>query len=99
MEYNRGTWAEYNTWHNTAMDNAGWTADEKQNGKIDSFVFNSKTKLWDIPNIQCKTTKLFEDYQNTDLSDDYVWQKQTATLTVLTQQQYEDLMDIWYQDV
>jgi len=43
MEYNRATLLDFDTWQNTAMDNAGWTQDEKDNGKLDSCDYDPNT--------------------------------------------------------
>jgi len=99
MNFNQGTFAEYTQWHDTALDAAGWTADEKTNGKLDSFNYNKSTGIWDIPNTTVKTIALFGYTQNPDLSDDYVFEKQTDSLTVLSQTQYDDLMATWSPDV
>lgn len=98
MEYNRGTLQDYNYWQDQAMDAAGWTADEKINGKLESYNFNRNNANWDILNPNVKTTKIFAYTQNPDLSNDYVFEKQTDSLPVLTEEQCNDLLKQWFPD-
>lgn len=96
MDFNRTTIANYTTQHDAAMDAAGWTEDEKTNGRYDSFDFNRASGKWDILNTEYKTMKLFDYIQNPDESDDVVFIKQTDSLTVINQAAYDTLMADWF---
>ncbi len=99
MEYNRGTQAEYDSYEDAARDAAGWTTEEKENGKYDSMKYNTATQAWDIPDTDpdSRTVCLLSCYINPTDSDDYIFgPKQTDGLPVLTQDDLNDELFIWY---
>lgn len=96
MDYNRTNLSIFNDLDAAAMDAAGWTADEKNNGKLESKDYNPTTKAWDIPNTTSKTTALIAHTQNPDESDDYVYEKQTDSETVIDQSTKDELMATWF---
>ena len=96
MDYNLTTKIIFDGFEDDARDAAGWTSDEKANGNLDSYNYNPSTGLFDIPNTTVKTINLLWFIQNPDLSDEYLYPKQSDAETVLTQSQYDAKMLTWF---
>ena len=81
MDHNKGNLAQFNSCHGQKMDDAGWTADEKANGKEDSCTENPETGIFDIPSTY-KTRGLISFNPNPDpLEDDGYWDYCGDTIT------------------